>query len=286
MNGNTNHIRRNELTISDIQGQIKNNKYKSKDELADYILDLRAKGLINIDNRQIKQLLDLFDNLHQKTDTALDMSNHSAISLENEDIIISQNQDRVLTTLEGTTGYKDEFKSTQNEIISNNGEKNVSAEQVFNKMAEQEKEELTLATLEQALTYPNINAELLMKIKFFITNIKENLNIFRINLETGMLYNMENNEPYEVRKNETTQEYEIYRGNEKIYGSNQIAEQEHIEPPQEELANENTLNNPKTRKLVPQQPTNYNAAFTKIGFLMMSIVTFVLLTLMTLLLMK
>ena len=276
MNYYQNQARNNGLTIPDIESQIKNNQYKSKDELADHLLDLRKKGLLNIDNRQIKELLDMFDNLHQKTDANLDMSNHSAVSLENEDIIISQNQDRILTTLEGTTGYIDEFKSTQNEIISNNGEKNVNADQVFEKMATQEKEELSLITLDEAFIHPNISTELLMKIKFFVTNILVNPNIFRINPQTGIFYNIENNEAYEVRKNEDTQAYEIYRGNEKIYGSNKIPKQENNEPTQEEeLTNENTLNKPKVRRLVPQKPSTPNAAFTQIGFLVISIVTLI-----------
>ncbi|MBQ2872929.1 MAG: hypothetical protein IJE89_02910 [Bacilli bacterium] len=287
MNGNLNQSRRSELTIPDIERQIRNNQYKSKEELADYILDLRKKGLLNIDNRQIKELLDLFDELHKITNTTLDMSNYRSVDLEQEDLIISKESDRILTTQEGTSAFTDEFKQKQNEIIANNNEKSVDADKVFNKMATQEKEELTLMTLDEAFVYPNISIELLMKIKFFVTNILINPNVFRININTGIFYNIENNEAYEVRKNEDTQEYEIYKETEKIYGSSTDNQQENTESLEQGYESpEQKLNKPKVRRLVPDNPSTPNAAFTKIGFLIMSIITFVLLTLMTLLLMK
>lgn len=271
------------LTINDIERHIRNNQYKSKDELADHLLDLRKKGIINIDNRQIRELLDLFDALHQTKETPLDMSGHSAISLENEDLIVSKQHDRILTTLKGQSAFAKEFKQNQNELIANNHEKNVTADKVFEKMASQEKEELSLITLEEALITENISTELLSKLRFFITNIKINLNVFRLNIETGIFYNIENNEAYEVRKNTTTLEYEIYQGSNKIYTTLSEDKQEVLEEKDEELI---MTEKPKVRVRVPENPYYQNAAFTKIGFLIMSIVTFVLLTIMTILLIK
>ena len=69
-------------------------KYPEKDQ---FVSESQFKKFFSELKLYTKQLLDMFDNLHQKTDTALDMSNHSAISLESEDIIISQNKDKVLT---------------------------------------------------------------------------------------------------------------------------------------------------------------------------------------------
>ena len=100
---------------------------------------------------------------------------------------------------------------------------------------------------------------------------------------------MENNEPYEVRKNENTQSYEIFCRNEKIYGSNMDNEEEPNQELEETpLSNENILNKPKVRVRKPESPSPYNqsAAFTKIGFLIMNIVTYVLLVTMIILLIK
>lgn len=273
----------NRLTIEDIEKKIRNNQYKTKDELADEILELRRKGLINIDNKKISELLSLFDSLHTKEITELDLSNYSSASLE-EDLIISKQDDRILTTLEGQSAFVDEFKQNQNELIANNKEKNVDADDVFQKMANQEKTELSLLTLEEALLNQNISTELLSKIRFFITHINMNPSIFRVNIETGIFYNIENNEAYEVRKNIDTLEYEIYQGANKVYSQ---VEKEHEEVLEDKDEQQISYDKPKTRVRTPNNnPYMKNAAFTKIGFLTMNIITFILMIIMTILLIK
>ena len=95
---------------------------------------------------------------------------------------------------------------------------------------------------------------------------------------------------FEVRKNEDTNQYDIFKGSEKIYGHatelEQTPPQEH-EFEEEKQTYEEQLNkaNLKVRRLEKKSFMN-NAAFTKVGFLIINILTFTILTTMIILLNK
>lgn len=279
-----------QVTVNDLESQIKNNQFNSKDQLVEYLVNLRNKGLSQLDNQQMQELLNLFDSLHKKEDTPLDMQNYSSVGLENQDLITSKENDRVLKTLQGTSAFSDEFRQTQNEIIANNQDGMVNADTVFEHMATHEKEEMSLISLTEAISRDDIQIEVLNKIKFFITNSYVNPYSFKVDLASGIFYNVETDEVYEVRKNVDTNQYEIYRGSEKVYGNNTAENEQEVtnDMDPEKMAYESTLNKPMVRVRKPEDHRRYtgNAAFTKVGLLVINIITFALLITMIVLLNK
>lgn len=141
-------------------------------------------------------------------------------------------------------------------------------EQNHNKMINQQTNDLKLISLPEAIAREDINIEILNKLRFLITNKYINPYVFKINLETGIFYNIETNEVFEVIKNTNTNQYEIRKDSEKTY--------------EEQLTNKNI----KVRRLEKISPHMGNAAFTKVGFLIINILTFSILTTMIILLNK
>ena len=260
----------------DIQKQIRNNYFRSKEELYEYILKLNKN--INssaLTNQEIEELLELYDELHTKSESPLDMENYSNKKLDNKNFIVSEADKRVLKTTENTNEFIHEFKQTQNQILAHNQDGTTNAREVFNKLADTKKEEITLLPLHEAIIDPNVDKEIIYKIKFLITKMQINPYSFKVNITTGIFYNYETNEMYEVRKNEKTNQYEIYVSGEIKYDNTNNIENEQentLSDHDEENIHKETKNKPKVRTRKPEQPRYFNnAAFTNIGFLIISI---------------
>ena len=71
-----------------------------------------------------------------------------------------------------------------------------------------------------------INIELLHKIRYFVSNKYINPYSYKIDLENGIFYNTETSEVLEVRKDEVTNKYQIYKGSEVVYGEEHLDELE------------------------------------------------------------
>lgn len=285
-----------EIIIRSLEYQIRNNQFSSKEALMNHLIDLKNKGVSQetLTNEKIQEFLNLYDSLNKKEEMPLDMQKHSSVGLENQDLIVSKETDQVLKTLEGTSSFADEFRQIQNEITASSPDGLANANAVFEHMANHQKEEITLISVIDAISRDDIDSEMLNKIRFFITNKYVNPYSFQVNIENGIFYNIETDEVYEVRINQNTNQYEIHRGNELVYGSNAKQSLEEADEPQlesdkdqEEMAYESRLHKPKVRARILEKPRYYdNAAFTNVSFLVINIITFALLITMILLLNK
>lgn len=277
MDNVTNQITKDEMILQELERMIKSNHFSSKEQLNQYMINLRNGQISNavLTNEKMKELLDLFDNLNRKQEMPLDTQKYGSISIENQDLIVAKETDQVLKTLEGASAFVDDFKKTQNKITTDKEDGLANADTVFQYMANHQKEEVTLVSLNEAFNRNDIDIEMLNKIKFFITNPYINPYIFKINIENGLFYNIETNEAYEVRKNTDTNKYEIYKSGEKIYTEEETLENE--PEAKEKEHGEPQKSDDKVRKLVPSwQQNNNRAAFTKIGLLIINIITFAL----------
>lgn len=260
---------------NNLEKQIINNYFKSKEELYKYILKSNELGNV-LTQKDIEELLKLYDELNIKNSSPLDMKTYSNKKLEDKNFIVSEESDRILKTQENSNDFIDEFKQTQNQILAYNQDGNVNAKEVFNKLADTKKEEITLIPIYEAIEDKNISTELMYKIKFLISRSVINPYSFKVDINNEIFYNPETNEMYEVRKNEQTNQYEIYVSGELKYdNTNNIEnEQENIQNDHsEEMAYEQIIDKPKVRKLEQKSYFN-NAAFTNISFLIISIITF------------
>ena len=260
-----------------IENHIRNNSFKTKEDLYRYLLSLRTKNInYIITDEDVKELLKLYDELHIQTEVPLEIQNYTNKKLDDKNYIVSEQADRVLKTTGNSQEFIQEFKNTQNEILAHSKDGDTNAKEVFNKMADTKKEEVTLIPISEAITKQDIDTELLYKIKFFISKSPLNPYEFKVNTENGVLFNIETNELYEVRKNENTGEYEIFIGGEIGYNdtnnlenSNETLANDHDE---EQLYQE-SKQNVKVRKLVKEKyPAN--AAFANISILLLNIVSF------------
>lgn len=279
---NSSSLTNSETIILRIENQIRNNYFNNKEQLIKYLVDLKNNELYQteLSNELIEELLNLYDSLNKKSDIPLDIKQYTGINLDNQDLIISKETTQVLKTLENSSTLDHEFKQTQNEITANSSSGLANANTVFKHMSNHEKEEISLISLDDAITRNNINMEILNKIKFFVTHINMNLNVFKVDIESGIFYNIETNEVYEVRKNSITNQYEIYKGQELVYGKLYQDDNKNLEKDSRQYQ-------PKVRKLIkPKSSTYNNAAFTKMGFLIINIITFTLLILMIIFLNK
>jgi len=285
-----------QIILRSLEYQIKNNEFSSKENLMNHLIYLRNTGVSPeiLTNDKIQEFLNLYDSLTQKEELPLDMQQHSGIELGNQNLIVSKKTDQVLKTLEGTSSFVEEFKQVGNEITAASTDGLVNADTVFEHMAEHQKEEVKLIPVIEAISRNDIGREMLSKIRFFITNKYVNPYSFQVNIENGIFYNIETGEVFEVRLNHDTNQYEIHKGNEVVYGSNKHETSNELQEPQlesdkleEEMAYESRLNKPKVRVRKPEEQRYYNnAAFTKISFLVINIITFTLLIAMIVLLNK
>lgn len=256
-----------------IENKIKKNEFKNKEELNQYIIYLKNKNMIS--QEQILMLISLYDKLYPVQNKEVNLENYKGVGLENQNLIVSTQSDRILKTESSPENMPKEFISTQNDMIVRSNNTLENADAVFNQMANTKKEEMKLIPLSEIHTIGNIDADILRKIRFLISNKYINPYVFRINLDNCLFYNMETSEVLEVRKNEETNQYQIYRGSELVYGDTfqnndrQIISEKITDINEEEKIYENQ--NTKVKRLVPPKHQNYDnrAAFSKMNFLLL-----------------
>lgn len=129
------------------------------------------------------ELLGKYDELNQTTDMPLNMENYKGVGLENKNLIVSTEQERILKTLESKDDLNKEFKQVQNQIVANNQDARTNADVIFNHMADNQKEQLSLIPLSEAISKDNLDIELLEKLRFFVTNKYINPYSYKIDLE-------------------------------------------------------------------------------------------------------
>lgn len=146
-------------------------------------------------------------------------------------------------------------------------------------MEKNRKEELTLLSINEVLQRDDIDSEVLRKIRFFINNEYINPYSYKVDINTGLFYNQETKEMFEVRKNPQTGNYEIYKGSEVEYSKARETEEHSNESLEgnndfeENKDKQQMLYKPKVRRLI--KPTNLNnAAFVKSSFIVIGICIF------------
>lgn len=272
-----------------LEQQIRNNNFKSKEELNNYIIYLKNNLIPSniLSNEKVLELLNLYDSMHQNDIPELDMRNYKGSSLNDQNFIISTQNDTVLKTNSTNEDLNKEFKQVQNEITSSQTQDELAnSDIVFAEMKENRKEELTLLSINEVLQRDDIDSEVLRKIKFFIKNEYINPYSYKVNINTGIFYNQETKEMFEVRKNPQTGNYEIYKGSEVEYSKENETDEHSKESlegnngfeDEEQEKNKDTdeqqmLYKPKVRRLI--KPTNLNnAAFVKSSFIVIGICAF------------
>lgn len=274
--------------LSVLYQQIRNNNFKSKEELNNYIIYLKNNLIPSeiLSNEKVLELLNLYDSIHQNDNPKLDMRNYKASSLSNQNFIISTQTDTVLKTNSSNEDLNKEFQKIQNEITSSQTQNELAnSDIVFAEMKKNRKEELTLLSINEVLQRDDIDSEVLRKIRFFINNEYINPYSYKVDINTGLFYNQETKEMFEVRKNPQTGNYEIYKGseveyskasetkehsNESLEGNNDFVEDQEIN---EDIDEKRMLYKPKVRRLI--KPTNLNnAAFVKSSFIVIGICIF------------
>ena len=272
-----------------LEQQIRNNNFKSKEELNNYIIYLKNNLIPSniLSNEKVLELLNLYDSMHQNDIPELDMRNYKGSSLNDQNFIISTQNDTVLKTNSTNEDLNKEFKQVQNEITSSQTQDELAnSDIVFAEMKENRKEELTLLSINEVLQRDDIDSEVLRKIKFFIKNEYINPYSYKVNINTGIFYNQETKEMFEVRKNPQTGNYEIYKGSEVEYSKENETDEHSKESlegnngfeDEEQEKNKDTdeqqmLYKPKVRRLI--KPTNLNnAAFVKSSFIVIGICVF------------
>ena len=205
-----------ESVIKEIENRIKSNSFNSKEELVNYLNSLRQNNQIDINllNERYMSLLKLYDDTMTASDS-LNISNYKDASLEDKNFIVSSNDGRVLES-NSNTPLKEEFESVQNEMAVN-GENGISnADQVFNYMEKYKKTEASLMPLSN-LNINIIDADMLEKIKFFISNNRNNIFDYKVDISRGLFINVNTNDIYEVRKDPETGQFEIFKGGSAMY---------------------------------------------------------------------
>jgi len=264
----------------DLENRIKNNLFKSKEELTNYIFNLKQRGIIPHDEYyKIEKLLNLYDEMHLHTENALDIKNYKSVSLEEQELIVSTESDRILKTDSNHDEMEKEFKQLQNELAANSQQELVDADDVFKKLADTQKEEVTLLFMSEVFSKDDIDLEILQKIKYFITNRYINPYDYKVDIENGIFYNTLTDEVLEVRKDVETNEYKIFRGDEIVYENNYYSDKNNEYDSQllerEEDEQIHDKKNIKVRRLTKDNDRFSNAAFSKIGFLILNIIIFI-----------
>lgn len=205
-----------ESVIKEIENRIKSNSFNSKEELVNYLNSLRQNNQIDINllNERYMSLLKLYDDTMIASDS-LNISNYKDASLEDKNFIVSSNDGRVLES-NSNTPLKEEFESVQNEMAVSGENGIANADQVFNYMEKYKKTEASLMPLSN-LNINIIDADMLEKIKFFISNNRNNIFDYKVDISRGLFINVNTNDIYEVRKNPETGQFEIFKGGSAMY---------------------------------------------------------------------
>lgn len=274
--------------ISIIQERINNNEFKDKNELISFLNDLKKQGLSEsiITNEKITELLNLFDQTHSKEKSSLDLENYSSFKLENQNVIVSKKDDIVLKTNRPSEELPQEFKENQNELTAMSNDGLANADMTFDYMEKYKKEKMNLISLSEAVEKDNINKETLNKIKFFINNSYTNPSSYKVDIERDIFYNIENQEVLEVRKNQQTGKYEIYKGGELAYSNNSSDEtkednfEKETDTNEEKMPYLNKNENVKIRRLIKPKDMNNNAFIKGSLLIIISLITSFLLSLL------
>lgn len=266
MDDMVNSFNRDESVYLILEEQIKNNQFKSKEELIERINKLKEYGRIGgeeVDKKIIK-LLELYDSLNKNDEIQFDMRNYKSVMLEESNAIVSKNDDSVIKTNEIESNINDQFRDVQNEMVASSNDGMVNADMVYDHLSTFKSEKLSFIPLSEVLLRDDVDIEKLKRIKFFLNNKYIDHDNYKYDMVNGLFYNPDTDDVLEVRFNDNTLEYEIYRNNEKVYDNGDY-ENSKIESRQ----------NVKVRKL-----TLDNSAFSKIGFLILNISTFIAVSLM------
>lgn len=277
--------------LLNLEGAAKTNRFATKEEYNKYIEGMKKNGMPDsiLSAEKKKELLDLYDEYHKTEETKLDIKNYTGGTLNGENVIISKEDDTVLKTESSKEDLPKDFKEKQNELSAAKGQNGLAnAKEVYNHLKDNVNEEISLITLSELsekVERLNISQELLSKISFFVNATKKyiNPNILKVSPETGMFYNTETDEVYEVVKNEDTGKYEIVKGGQVIYKEdteNQETQEntytEEDSNQEKETDEEKMLTEPYVRKRVPPKNYNNQAAFAKAGFLIITSIFIVL----------
>ena len=236
-------------------------------------------------NKIVEEYLNLYDSLLAKDNLELDTQKYKGASLYNQNFIISTEDDKVVKTNNSNEKLVEEFKKVQNQMTANTDDGLANADMVFDNMRRYQKEELSLMSLSEAIEKDNVSVEDLNKIKFFINNKYVNPYSYRVDTNNGIFYNIETDEVLEVRKNEQTGNYEIYKGGESQFKqvdsdnpvNSQPTDNQQIDENNEEQikdTKEDTMaydkKNVKVRRLI--KPTESNRAFIKSSLIVVCII--------------
>lgn len=256
--------------ISDLEKKIYNNTFSDKKALSTYITKLKNSGVPNeiLTEEKVKELLNLYDTLNPQKQDALDLANYKGAKLEEKNVIVSTEDDVILKTDRSSSEMPQEFKENQNELTSLGNDGLANADEAFDHMRDK-KEELNIISINEAINRDNIDREVLNKIRFFITNKYINPYSYKVDPAQAIFYNIETQEVLEVRKNEETGEYKIYRGGEQVYADDTPENTENeltTDKDEEELAYDKK-NNKVKRLIKPEDNTLNNSAFIQGGLL-------------------
>ena len=205
--------------LNNLTEAAKTNRFASKEEFNKYLEGIKKNGMPEsmLSEEKKKELLSLYDEYHKVEEAGLDMQNYTGSSLNDNTYIINTKEDTILKTNVAQGEIPDEFKKVQTELTAKSQDDLVNANQVYQDMKNNRKEEVTLIPLVEMIERDDVSEELLGKIKFFVKNKNINPFQYKISPETGMFYNTEIDEILEVRKNSSTGLYEIVKGSQVVY---------------------------------------------------------------------
>lgn len=211
-----------EIFLLDLERRINNNFFKSKSDLITYIEKIRKNPGIDMDlfNKRVEELLLIYDKNHE-SELPLDMNNYKDVKMQDSNYIVSSDDDKVLKTNGNHGELSIEFKKIQNEIVANNKEGSVNADTVFNHMERYQKESSNLMPLSN-LNMEVVDKEMLDKIRFFIKSGNVNVFEYQVDISNGVFFNINTNELFEVRRNPSTNNFEIFKGSEAQYNSETV----------------------------------------------------------------
>lgn len=280
--------------ILNMEENIRNGRFDSKENLVRYINELKEKNIPTyiLTNEKITEFLNLYDELSSKSNFKLDIQNYKGASLDDQNFIISTEDDKVVKTSNSSEELVEEFKKTQNQMTAKGDDGLANADMVFDNMRKYQKEELSLMSLSEAIEKDNVSFEILNKIKFFVSNEYVNPYSYKVDVNNGIFYNVETNEVLEVRKNDLGN-YEIYKGGERQFkqfdDGNSIGNEFSSDENNEEKVKDTDEDimaydkkNVKVRRLT--KPINNNHAFIKSSLIVICItIASILLSLLMLL---
>ena len=304
MNNDANTQNNNSNTQSDMQTYYnsvilnleevaKTDRFKSKEDFNKYIEQMKQKGIPKdiLSEEKKKELLEAYDEYHKVEEAGLNMQNYTGTELDKQNYILNKKDDTMLKTDATKEELPDEFKDVQNDLASANSQDDLAnADEVYQAMRNNKKEEITLIPLFEMIERDNVDGVLLEKIKFFITSKYVNPYQFKISPETGLFYNTETDEVLEVRINKTTGKFEIVKGSQVLYTQETVSKDSVQTETSEEVldkeAPEQELKNVKKRVLVPPKEDHDQAAFVKSGILIIVGIFLALLIAMIILVLK